>query len=297
MSARPFLKWVGGKTQLLFELMTVFPKEVGTYYEPFIGGGAVFFALRARSWFSKAVINDWNSELVDTYTTIREETEELIEILNRWTEVYQRDPKGFFLEIRAKKPEFMVRVNRAARMILLNKTCYNGLYRVSKAGNFNSPFGDYENPLICDESNLRACAQALAGDVTIRQGDFAQAVEGAVKGDLVYFDPPYVPLTETSNFTSYTAVGFTAEDQRRLADTFRDLAQRGVSVVLSNSDTPLIRDLYKDFTIRKVGARRAINNVATQRGIVNEVLVTSFTEWWLDPMLPEDDQVSSIESS
>lgn len=294
MSARPFLKWVGGKTQLLFDLMSIFPKEVGTYYEPFVGGGAVFFALGARSWFSKAVINDWNSELIDTYTTIRDETGALIEVLHRWKESYERSPKEFFLAIRAKRPDQMERVNRAARMIFLNKTCYNGLYRVSKReGLFNSPFGEYTDPVICDEENIRACAKALSGQVTLRQGDFSQAVEGAGPEDLVYFDPPYVPASKTANFTSYTSVGFTDEDQKRLADTFRALSQRGASVVLSNSDTPLIRELYGDFQIRTIPARRAINSKASERGAVNEVIVTSFTEWWQG----EIDQLSSIESS
>ena len=276
-NARPFIKWVGGKTQLLPRLLEQFPKTIKTYYEPFLGGGSVFWALAAEGRFERAILNDWNAELINAYRVIRDEPENLIEQLKIYAESYRKDPKGTFESVRAWYPPHtdIIAASRAARTIFLNKTCFNGLYRVNKKGGFNSPFGKYENPTICDEENIRACSAGLAKAGSLHVGDFASVLDDAGPGDLVYFDPPYVPVSATSDFTSYTSSGFNLRDQERLAAMFSELSERGVSVVLSNSDTQVVRDLYAGFEVHSVDARRAINSKGAKRGPVKEVIVVS----------------------
>lgn len=268
--ARPFLKWAGGKTQLIPTLLETLPSRNATYFEPFIGGGAVFFALAAQGTrFQHAVINDWNRELVDAYRAIRDFPEEVIDQLKLLP--YSKE---IFLELRAKLPQDFSPCRRAARMIYLNKTCFNGLYRVNKAGGFNVPFGKFKNPpTILDADNLRAVAKVLNHHVTLLDGDFATAVDNAQSGDAVYFDPPYVPVNTTANFTSYTSDGFTIDDQHRLVASFRLLVERGVAVVASNSDTDVIRELYKGFEIHEIQARRSINSKGDKRGSVGELII------------------------
>lgn len=270
LEAKPFLKWAGGKKQLLGSILGTFPSKTKTYYEPFIGGGAVFFAMASQGRFSRAVINDWNLELVNCYRVIRDFPQEVMEQLGKLE--YDRD---VFEKLRKRDPLSFSPVRRASRTIYLNKTGFNGLYRVNKKGEFNAPFGKFAKPpTLFDEANIVACSQALNQFVKIMSTDFAAVCDDAEEGDLVYFDPPYVPLNPTSDFTSYTSAGFGLTEQERLAKYFAKLAKRGVALVLSNSDTPVIRDLYKDFDIQVVRARRNINSKGDRRGHVNELLVS-----------------------
>lgn len=270
--ARPFIKWAGGKTQLLPALGGLFPVKFRTYYEPFLGGGAVFWHIAASRRFESAVLNDWNAELIGTYTVVRDLSDALIGALddhrkNAW------NTQEYFTEMRGKDPRDLNVIQRAARMIYLNKTCFNGLYRVNKSGGFNAPFGRYKNPKLYDEKNLRACAEALCQNVTLRDGDFTGAVTEAVAGDVVYFDPPYLPVSTTADFTSYTSDKFSVSDHHRLAITFKKLADRDVSCILSNSDTETVRKLYEDYEIVSVQAKRNINSKGDGRGTVGEVII------------------------
>jgi DNA adenine methylase len=269
---QPFLKWAGGKRQLLPEIRKYIPKRINTYYEPFIGAGAVLFDIQPK----KAVMNDINSELVNTYMTIRDNIDELVSDLQK----HKNEP-DYFYDIRDldRKPEYqqLSDVERASRLIFLNKTCFNGLFRVNSQGQFNVPFGKYKNPNIVNEIVVRAVHNYLSkSDVKILNGDFADAVANAKKGDFVYFDPPYDPVSDTSSFTGYSLDGFGREEQERLRDLFVDLDKRGCKVLLSNSATDFIKDLYKDFHIEIVGATRSINSVASKRGKIDEVLVMNY---------------------
>lgn len=262
---RPFLKWVGGKRQLIPELESLLPTHFGRYHEPFIGGGALFFHTRP----TQATISDANEELADCYRAVRDCPEELIRELRRHT--YEKD---YYYAMRAWDTSAEPLYRRAGRTIYLNRTGFNGLYRVNRAGQFNVPFGRYDNPLICDEHNLRTCSSLLRG-VEIGHRDFSAVLSAAKAGDFVYFDPPYVPVSPTASFTAYVSGGFGAEEHARLAEVFRELAGRGVNVMLSNSDTPLVRQLFRDFHLHEVRARRAINSNAGRRGDVGELIVRS----------------------
>jgi DNA adenine methylase len=261
---RPFLKWAGGKRQLLPEILTQLPENRRTYHEPFLGGGALFFKLQPE----RAVLADLNERLVRTYRAVREDVEGVIEALQGC-----RNDKGLFLRTRARDIDSASDVAVAAWFIFLNKTGFNGLYRVNKQGRFNVPFGDYKNPTICDVDNLRACSAALQG-VKILHTDFRHVEEMTEPRDFVYFDPPYVPVSSTSSFTSYTRDGFTMEDQAELRDIACTLKRKRVHVLLSNSSVPEVHALYKDgFELREVYANRAINADATKRGKVAEALI------------------------
>jgi len=268
----PFLKWAGGKTQLLGPLVERIPGKFGKYFEPFVGGGALFFELFRQNRIEYgAELSDLNSELMDTYKAIRETTSEVIELL----ESYPHD-KRFFYELRERDPEKLDRPERAARMIYLNKTCFNGLYRVNRKGKFNVPFGSYKKPKYNDPDNLFAVADALK-EVVLRDAPFDSVLDSASSGDLVYFDPPYAPLSRTSNFTSYQPGGFDADSQQKLRDVSIDLVRRGAKVIISNSGTQVIRELYEhsEFTIETVGARRSINRDPSRRGVLNELIITA----------------------
>lgn len=271
---RPILKWVGGKTQLLEQIQPLLPKVYGRYFEPFVGGAAMFFDLRGRRPEIPAFLSDVNAELVNCYMAVRDDVDAVIRELK--THVYDRD---HYYAVRARNPNEMTAAERAARTIFLNKTGYNGLYRVNRSGQFNVPFGRMNNPVLCDTDNLRACARSLA-DVKIRHADYALATKTAKAGDFVYFDPPYVPLSSTSDFTAYIPGGFGEPEQRKLAKTFASLAKRGVHCVLSNSDTKLVRELYADFDIRVVYASRSVNSKAAGRGKLPEVVVRSKRGAW-----------------
>lgn len=270
LEARPFLKWAGGKSQLLADILDRFPANFGTYHEPFVGSGALFFRLASESRLKKVSLSDINRNLIDTWTALRDDVEVVISYLLD----HINDPDWFY-RVRSQDPAQLIPAERAARMIYLNKTCFNGLYRENRAGHFNVPFGRYSNPNICDADNLRAVSRMLKPvDITCRAYDLV--LERAKPGDLVYFDPPYHPISATSSFTGYDRHGFGIEDQKRLRDTFSELSNRGVHVLLSNSDTPAIRELYSDFKIDQVFATRAINSKADKRGKVAEVIVRSF---------------------
>lgn len=266
--ARPILKWAGGKTQLLPEILQRLPSVIDTYYEPFVGGAAVFFALAAEGRFKRAVLSDKNPELVGLYRCIQRDVEGVIRALAS----YRYDEREYYRVRDSKLPRSPTA--RAARLIFLNKTGYNGLYRVNRAGQFNVPFGRYKNPTICDAVNLRAAARALRS-AELEVGDFASLSRHARKGDAVYFDPPYVPLSKTANFTAYDRHAFELTDHERLAAAFADLSERGIAALLSNSDTRVTRVLFAPFHIDTVTVARAINSNAKKRGPVAEILVSS----------------------
>lgn len=264
-TARPFLKWPGGKRQLLPELLKRIPPKYGTYHEPFVGGGALFFALAPVD----AQLGDMNPRLVKTYSTVKLSVEPLIE---RLQELALNHNEERFYARRAAEP--VGTLNLAAWMIYLNKTCFNGLWRVNKSNKFNAPFGRYDNPTLCDAGNLRLCSATLAG-VHVQNEPFETVAMRAKCGDLVYFDPPYVPASSTASFTAYTAAGFGPKDQERLRDLALALKMRGVHVLLSNSGTPAVADLYaRDFEVTQVAAKRNINSKATARGPVAEYVIT-----------------------
>ena len=266
----PFLKWAGGKRQLLPRILASVPADVNTYYEPFVGGGAVFFALAAQRRFRRAVLGDFNRELILCYEAVRDDVEAVIRALGPY-----RYDKSLYYEVRELDPEALAPATRAARLIYLNRCGYNGLYRVNRSGRFNVPFGRYKNPVICDEKKLRTASAALAGVKLVCQ-DFARTLRAPRPGDFVYLDPPYVPLSPTSSFTAYARTPFGADEQARLADLLRDLGRRKVRALLSNSDCAETRALYDRKLSARVPVRRAINSVASGRAPVGELLVKSF---------------------
>ncbi|MBC8465055.1 MAG: DNA adenine methylase [Parcubacteria group bacterium] len=273
---KPFVKWVGGKRQLLkqFREMGLYPPDdfnplTNTYFEPFVGGGAVFFDLLPK----KAELSDLNNELTTTYNVIKTDVDSLIKSLKK-----HKYEKEYYLKIRAKNPKKLSDVEVASRFIFLNRTGFNGMYRVNSKGGFNVPFGKYTNPIICDEENLRKVSKVLQ-KVTVKEQDYKAVLKKAKKGDFVYFDPPYYPVSRTASFTSYTADSFLEKEQTELRDTFVELHKRGCFVMLSNSDTPFINELYsgiKGVKVSKVSAGRSINSNAAKRGKINEVLVTNY---------------------
>lgn len=276
---RPFLKWAGGKRQLLPEIVKYVPKRISkhTYYEPFIGGGALLFELQPP----KAVINDSNKELINCYKVIKDSLDELMEELRK--DKYSNSETSYYemrdLDRSKKKYASLSEVEKAARIIYLNKTCYNGLFRVNSQGQFNVPFGRYKNPNFLDDAVLKAVNKYLnSNDITLLNQDFAEAVKDAKRGDFVYFDPPYDPVSETASFTGYDVNGFNRDEQERLKEEFDALHKKGCKVMLSNSCTDFILDLYKDYqdTIVKVRATRSINSNALKRGRVDEVLVLNY---------------------
>lgn len=270
---RPFLKWVGGKRQLLPKLIEVVGKAgpFKRYHEPFLGGGALFFALVRQGYIRpRAYLSDVNPNLIDTYLGLREDVDTVIDILKTHR---RRHDESYFYRIRKHVPATLS--ERAARIIYLNKTCFNGLYRENKKGEFNTPFGSYKNPNICDEENLRAVATTLQS-VHLSARSFTEAAKHARRGDLAYCDPPYDPVSKTADFTGYSKGGFGVAAQEKLAETFVNLAQRGVHVVLSNSLTRLTQELYEGFYVTKVRVKRFVNSRGDRRGEVPEVIITTF---------------------
>ena len=271
---RPFLKWAGGKRQLLPEIKNYVPKKYNTYYEPFLGGGAILFNLQPKN----ATINDSNTELINCYEVIRDSLEELIGDLKK-----HENNESYYYEMReldrtTTYKDNYDKIKRASRILYLNKTCYNGLFRVNSQGQFNVPFGRYKNPNILDEAVLRAVNKYLNNNrVKIFNTDFEKAVLDAKKGDFVYFDPPYDPVSNTASFTGYDVNGFDKEEQKRLKSVFDDLTSRGCQALLSNADTDFIIKLYGSrYKIEKISATRAINSNALKRGKITEVLVRNY---------------------
>lgn len=264
---RPPVKWAGGKGQLLAQFGPLFPRHrFSLYLEPFLGGGAVFFHLLP----GKAVLIDSNPELVNFYRVVRDSLPELVVDLAK-----HKNEKEYYYRTRALDPETLSLVERASRFLYLNKTGYNGLWRVNQQGKHNVPFGRYKNPKILDEENLRLVSRTLK-KAEIVLGDFSLVLEYAVPGAFTYLDPPYNPLSGTANFTSYTADSFGKDDQERLAEVFRELDVRGCMVMLSNSDTELVRGLYQGYDIRTVSARRAINCRPDRRGPISELVIRNY---------------------
>ena len=272
--ARPFLKWAGGKRRVVPRLLEHIEGPIGRYHEPFVGGGALFFSLAAQlrpeaeRW---ATLTDMNLRLVRAYRGIKQDLEGVLGRLDRYraghceTQYYATRSE----DIDAADEDAEV----AAWMIYLNRTGFNGLYRVNKSGRFNVPIGRYDNPTILDEPNLRAVSAVLQ-NVDVRHADFTEVFYEAEPGDVVYFDPPYVPLSKTSSFTAYTKGGFSPDDQVRLRDIALEMKRRGVNVVLSNHDTAEVRELYAEFDIERVMVRRAINSKGSSRGKVAEVIIS-----------------------
>ena len=268
--ARPFVKWAGGKQQLLPQLLKQVPASFKRYWEPFVGGGALFFSLGPQ----RATLVDANQELVNAYRVVQQNVEELIAALGK----FNHDEETFYsLREWDRIPGFGERddVERAARFLYLNKTCFNGLYRVNSKGEFNVPFGRYKNPTIVNKDNLRACSVALNG-IRVLSGKFLDIESEISSDDFVYFDPPYVPLTATSSFTGYTSDGFTIDMQTSLRDLCVRLDNKGVKWLVSNSSSMITRELYKGFRVTTVMAQRAINSKAGQRGAIEEVVIRNF---------------------
>ncbi|WP_457639531.1 DNA adenine methylase [Persephonella sp.] len=254
---KPFVKWAGGKRQIAHILIENMPTHYNKYIEPFIGGGALFFELLPE----KAIINDINKELINAYIVIKNSPEELIKSLKK-----HKNEKEYYYKIRALDPEKLNPIERASRFIFLNKTCFNGLYRENSKGQFNVPFGRYKKPKILDEENIKAVSNFLNSiELQIFNTDYREVIKLAKRGDLVYLDPPYHPSSQTANFTKYTKYDFSEKDQIELAENFKQLDKKGCYVILTNSDTPLIRELYRNYNITPIITNRAINSKAHRR--------------------------------
>lgn len=271
----PVLKWVGGKRQLMSEIKKYIPKKYSTYYEPFIGGGAVLFDIQPK----KAVINDVNEELINLYTVIKNNVEELIVDLKHYDNTESCFYETRELDRNEQLYNELTSIQRASRMHFLNKTCYNGLFRVNSSGQFNTPFGNYKNPNITNEITLRAVSKYFnEANIIFRNTDFEESIRGIRKGSFVYFDPPYDPVSDSSNFTGYAVGGFDRSEQVRLKLLCDRLTRQGIKILLSNSSTTFIRDLYNEdqYIIENIKAKRAINSQADKRGEIDEVLIRNY---------------------
>ena len=266
VKGQPFLKWAGGKTQLLDELLKRVPQDFNTYYEPFIGGGALYFAISP----SKAVIADINDDLINVYNVVRDNPEELLEALSKY-----KNDKDFYYEVRSQDQNTLSPIDRAARLIYLNRTCFNGLYRVNKSGQFNVPFASYKNPNIVQTERIMTASNTL-NDTQVFNASFEEVLMGAKKGDFIYLDPPYYPKDVYSDFKRYNKEQFYKEDHQKLANLYDELTRRGCYVMLSNSDTEYTRELYKKWCIDTVYAKRMINSDAAKRGEITEIIVTNY---------------------
>ena len=270
----PVVKWVGGKRQLLDDIIPLLPDYFSTYVEPFVGGGALLFEIQPK----KAIVNDLNHELINLYKVIKDNTNELLSLLE---EHELNNSEEYFYQIRAldrsESYNEMSDIEKAARIIYLNKTCYNGLFRVNQSGQFNSPYGKYKNPNIVNKPVVLAMANYFQNNnITLLNGDYKMALKKLRKGAFVYFEPPYMPISSSSSFTGYTENGFDKKQQIELKEECDRLNSRGIKFLLSNSDHPFIRDLYKDYEIITVRAKRSINSNSNKRGEINEVLVRNY---------------------
>lgn len=270
-----FLKWAGGKLQLIEQFKNLFPHNFRNYYEPFIGSGAVFFYVKSKLKPNKVILSDTNEELINCFCVVRDKPSELVELLLNHR---KKHSKEYYYSVRSMESSTLDSLDRAARLIYLNKTCFNGLYRVNSKGQFNVPFGDYENPSIFDRNTLFQASQLLQG-VHLQVMTFEKVLDFAGKDDFVYFDPPYIPLSKTSSFTRYSKSDFSMMEQKRLSEVFRILDSRGCFVMLSNSDHALTRELYRHYEKNTVivRAKRMINSVGSRRGGINEVVVTNYS--------------------
>ena len=274
---KPFVKWAGGKRQLIPILNENLPKSFGTYYEPFIGGGALLFHILTERKGQKCSISDLNSDLVLTYTTIRDKIDGLVSSLKNHEKNYQKDSKTYYYSVRESNPRS--EIEKTSRLLFMNRTCFNGLYRVNSKGKFNVPLGRYTNPNIVNEDNLRSVSAILnTSKVAIKCRDFESVLRDAKKGDLVYFDPPYQPVSDTANFTSYTNKSFTYNDLNRLAELCLKLDSKGCKVLLSNSDSKEVAKIFSDkpWKIKKIQANRSINSNSKKRTGHFELLIKNY---------------------
>ncbi len=273
---KPFVKWAGGKRQLIPVLNKEFPQKCGTYFETFLGGGAVLFHLLSQNPNQKCSVSDLNSDLVLTYITIRDRVEELISSLKKHSKKYSDDKNSYYYKIREQEPK--EQIEKSSRLIFLNRTCFNGLYRVNSKGKFNVPLGRYSNPNIVNEENLMAVSRILQSKkITITCRDFSSILGDAKKDDFIYFDPPYQPVSQTANFTSYTNRDFNFEDLKRLADLCNDLDSKGCKVILSNSNTSEVKDMFdRNWKIKKIQVNRAINSDSKKRTGHSELVIKNF---------------------
>jgi len=271
-----FIKWAGGKSQLLEQFDKFFPKEIDYYIEPFLGSGAVFFYIKRKYNPKKVLLGDINEELINAFLVVRDNVEELIKLLKIHKGNHNKD---YYYEIRAQDTTALNNIEQASRFIYLNKTCFNGLYRVNSKGKFNVPIGSYKNPSILQEDILREASKLLQG-ADIRVLDFRDLTKIDVDKAFIYFDPPYYPLSKTSSFTSYTKYDFLEKEQKELADVFKTLDIKGCKLMLSNSDTALIHELYSQYEnkgfLNVVHAKRMISCIGTGRGPINEVVVLNY---------------------
>ena len=276
VEAQPFLKWAGGKSQLLEQFEPFFPESVRSYCEPFLGGGAVFFHLKARFPKMRATLCDNNQELINCYQVVRDHVGELVTHLDEHLLEFRMHGEQHYYHVR-KQHELKGAVQRAARMIFLNKTCYNGLWRVNGSGSFNVPIGSYrpERVSLYARSNMLAASRALQ-EVDLRVQDFCKTMTAAQPGDFLYIDPPYYPLSRTANFTSYTKKDFGPAEQQKLSELYAAADRHGAKLMLSNSDTPETRQFYAGFTLKTVQARRAVNCDGAKRGRISELVVLNY---------------------
>lgn len=271
-----FIKWAGGKQQLLEQFQPLFPKKFNRYFEPFLGSGAVALHLMQQYPERTFILSDINKDLINAYNVIKSNLSELKVILKKHKEEYHKAAKEYYYKVRDElDPNTLSNIEKAARFIFLNKTCWNGLYRVNLKGKFNVPMGDYKNRDIVQEDKLNAITE-LIKNTAVEVRTFEEVLKHAKKGDFVYFDPPYYPLENKKSFTTYTKGKFLEKEQEKLAEVFRKLDKKGCKVMLSNSDTKFIKDLYKDYEIKTVKATRRINSKASGRGKINEVVVVNY---------------------
>ncbi|MCR4900757.1 MAG: DNA adenine methylase [Treponema sp.] len=291
MLAKPFIKWVGGKSQLLDEIREKYPSHLEKYCEPFVGGGAVLFDILCKFQPKEVLINDINKELINTYSQIKNNCSEMIEQLKKIQNIYKNhsieENKSFFYKKRNRYNEIKINekaeedVEKAVLFIFLNKTCFNGLYRVNSKGLFNVPFNNAKNPLLCDEDNLKACSELLQ-NVEMKVGDYKECKSFIDDKTFVYIDPPYRPLSQTAAFTSYSENNFTDKDQIELGKFITEISEKGALVLASNSDPKntnsndnFFDELYSNFNIERVSATRMINSNANKRGTINELLISN----------------------
>ena len=276
-SPKPFVKWAGGKRQLIPQIEKHLPEKFSSYFEPFLGGGALLFHLLSENKNLKGYVSDLNSDLVLAYVTIRDNLNGLLKSLQKHSDNYFSDSKSYYYSVRETNPKSQI--EKVSRLLFMNRTCFNGLYRVNSKGKFNVPLGRYSNPNIVQEENLRSVNQFLNHNkIIIKCQDFSSTVEKAKKGDFVYFDPPYQPVSKTANFTSYTNGNFGLNDLKRLAKVSNQLTKKGVNVLLSNSSSKQVRELFssKDWEIFEIEANRAINSDSNKRTGHSELLIKNY---------------------
>lgn len=276
-SPKPFVKWAGGKRQLIPQIEKQLPEKFSSYFEPFLGGGALLFHLLSNNKNLKGYVSDLNSDLILSYITIRDNLESLLKSLQKHSDNYFSSSKSYYYSVRESNPKSQI--EKVSRLLFLNRTCFNGLYRVNSKGKFNVPLGRYSHPNIIQEENLTSVNQFLnKSKIMIKCQDFSSTVEKAKKGDFVYFDPPYQPISKTANFTSYTNGNFGINDLKRLAKVSNELAKKGVNVLLSNSSSKQVRDLFSDnrWEIIRIEANRAINSASDKRTGHFELLIKNY---------------------